>query len=137
MKKTLLCFLVAFLSLPLFAQDIFAPGNIAIPVSDVTKVSRPGKGAAYRSGMALIVLGPTKIAVGSILGGFAVANAVNNNERGGSLAVLVYGVVGGFHLITGIAITASGAVLLNKAKRQNKAQHSRALGHHVHRLALN
>jgi hypothetical protein len=117
--KLLLSLLTILLSLQLAAQNMLAGNGSVMVMYEKSELKNTNR-AAYRSGMALVVLGPTKIAVGSALGALAI-NDLSDGDEDMNLAALIYGVMGGFHFITGVALTASGAVLLNKAKKQKQA----------------
>jgi hypothetical protein len=82
--------------------------------------------SAYKAGVALLVLGPVKMAVGmGVLGWSAYQYHNNVNVDGpktssGLERGVAFGVaLGTFHLLTGAALTAGGVVLLRKSRRGN------------------
>ena len=118
MKQHLFLFLLMVISFPLFSQRVVTEKNATHPAMYKINGSQAQRNAKLRSGIALTVLGPTKIVVGTILGGFAIGDLAKSTENGNYLTAIICGVVGGFHFVSGIALTTSGAILLNKAKRQ-------------------
>ncbi|HLP18868.1 MAG TPA: hypothetical protein VK174_01130 [Chitinophagales bacterium] len=76
--------------------------------------------SAYKAGVALLVLGPVKMAVGLGVLGWTAAH-FNDINRGEPTRVTDRGVafgaaLGTFHILTGAALTAGGAVLLRKSR---------------------
>lgn len=82
--------------------------------------------SAYKAGVALLVIGPVKMAVGmGVLGWSAYQYHNNVNVDGprtssGLERGVAFGVaLGTFHVLTGAALTAGGVVLLRKSRRGN------------------
>ena len=60
------------------------------------------------------------MALGGSLIGLAIAtSSINNTSVGGAISGIILGVIGGFHLASGVGLTAGAVVLLKRAQKQS------------------
>jgi hypothetical protein len=135
MKRLSLTMMALLLCTAIFAQtDVSSPTYTAsvlklnkVAVEPIAaKTLTPPAAASYRSpkqkaGIALLVIGPVDMMVGFGLIGWAAAtprayytDAPVDNRR-----IALGTALGAFHVITGAALTAGGAVLLHKGRKES------------------
>ena len=74
----------------------------------------------YKAGIALLVIGPVDMAVGMGLIGWSIRNTgMVGDIPADNRRVALGAALGAFHLLSGAAITAGGAVLLHKGRRES------------------
>lgn len=141
--KTIICAIACFLSVAVSAQNSTTLKTTALTAS-VVKLNKNTSAisgnvllnrlpaaaaphnAAHGAGIALLVLGPVKMAVGLGVLSWTGAhyNYLNRDREPGAPRVADQGIafgaaLGTFHLLTGAALTAGGVVLLRKGKGQS------------------
>jgi len=134
MKRLTSLVTVTLICATLFAQqtNFTSPNNNTASIlrlnsagAEMSKIAQPVAVASYRSakqkaGIALLVLGPVNMMVGLGLLGWSIGYARGRGDvPADSRKLGIAAGLGGFHLLSGAALTAGGAVLLHKGRKES------------------